>query len=47
MWNAVKVVLPEAAETVLERESKRQSDWFKESEVSLIPVFEERNMKRS
>ena len=43
MWKAVKVALCEAAETVLERESKRQPDWFRESEVSLIPVLEKRN----
>ena len=43
MWKAVKVALCEAAETVLERESKRQPDWFRESEVSLTSVFEKRN----
>ena len=43
MWKAIKVALCEAAETVLERESKRQPDWFRESEVSLIPVLEKRN----
>ena len=42
-WEAMKTALCESAESVLGLVSRRHPDWFMESEVSLKPLFEQRN----
>ena len=42
-WGAVKVALCETAEAVLGFETRKQPDWFHESEAAIKPLLEERN----
>ena len=42
-WDTLKSVLCGGAEAELGYEDRRQPDWFRDSEVDLQPLFEERN----
>ena len=41
-WESVKAGLCETSESVLDYETRRQPDWFRESEADLKPLLERR-----
>ena len=42
-WDALKNALCKSAKAALDNESRRQPDWFQESEADLRPLIAERN----